>query len=116
MIRVLTDNDFDGRVVSGVVRRRPGFDLLRVQDVGLEGKPDPEVLAWAAGENRIVATRDRNTMVGFALARVAAGEPMPGLIVAAPDGPVAAVIDDLLLIDDCLAHADLAGRVEFIPY
>ena len=116
MIRVLTDNDFDGRVVTGMLRRRPGFDLVRVQDVGLAGVPDPDVLAWAAAENRVVATRDKNTMVGFALARVAAGETMPGLIVVAHGAATGAVIDDLLMMDDVLDHAELAGRVEYLPY
>lgn len=55
-------------------------------------------------------------MIGYAFTRVEADEPMPGLIVAAEDGPVAAVIDDLLLIVDCLDPAELAGRVEYIPY
>lgn len=38
---------------------------------------EPEVLAWAASENRILITNNRNTMVGFADQRVAEGELVP---------------------------------------
>lgn len=52
MVRVRTDMDFNGRVVRGVLRLRPDFDLLRVQDSGLsEETPDPDILEWAAGND-----------------------------------------------------------------
>ncbi len=115
MIRLLTDNDFNGKIVRGLRRRRPGIDLVRVQDVGLANAPDPDILAWAAENDRIIATHDRNTMVGFARARIAAGEPMPGLFVA--DGTaIRGVIDTLELIDGESQHAEWAGRIEFLPW
>ncbi len=116
MVRVLTDFDFNGRIVRGVLRLRPGFDLVRVQDIGLaDNTPDPEVLAWAAANDRIVVTHDRNTMVGFAFDRVAAGEPMPGVFVVDNKGRFRQIIDDLLLIDDLTNHADWANRAEYLP-
>jgi len=45
-----------------------------------KGRPDLEVLAWAAAEGRVLITNDRNTMVGFAYQRAAAGDLVPGLI------------------------------------
>lgn len=98
MVRVLTDMDFNGRVVRGVLRLRPDFDLLRVQDSGLsEETSDPDILEWAAGNDRIVLTHDRNTMVGYARDRIAAGLPMPGLIVVGNKAPIGQIISDLLL-------------------
>lgn len=116
MVRLVTDNDFNGKIVRGLLRRRPTFDFVRVQDIGMAATPDPDLLAWAAANDRLVATRDRNTMVGFAHARVAAGEPMPGVFVVDHDAPIGSVIDDLLLIDDLTTHAEWAGRVEYLPY
>ena len=116
MVRVLTDFDFNGRIVRGVLRLRPAFDLVRVQDVGLaENTPDPQVLAWAAANDRIVVTHDRNTMVGFALDRVATGELMPGVFVVDNGAKFRQIIDDLLLIDDLTDHADWSNRVEYLP-
>lgn len=117
MVRVLTDMDFNGRIVRGLLRQRPGFDLVRIQDTGLaQNTPDPGVLEWAAQNGRIVLTHDRNTMVGFALDRVAIGEPMPGVFAVDNKASIGKIIDDLLLIDDLTAHADWADRVEYLPY
>ena len=117
MIHILTDNDFNGRILRGVLRRNPDFDAIRVQDIGLADATDPEVLAWAAENDRIVVTHDRNTMVGFARDRVAAGDVMPGLFAADRSASaIGRVIDDLLLIDDGSDHAEWIGRVEFLPW
>jgi hypothetical protein len=62
MLRFLTDEDFDGRLTSALLARVPGLDLVRTQDTGLMHTPDPDILAWAAGEGRIVLSHDRNTM------------------------------------------------------
>jgi hypothetical protein len=117
MVRVLTDMDFNGRVVRGLLRIRPGFDLIRVQDSGLDqDTPDPDILEWAAQNDRIVLTHDRNTMVGFAQDPVAAGLSMPGLIVVDNTAPIGRIINDLLLIDsDASTHAEWANRIEYLP-
>ena len=65
--------------------------------------------------DRVVITHDRNTMVGFALERVAAGDPMPGVFVVDNKAPFRQTIDDLLLIDDLTNQADWANRVEYLP-
>src|SRR5260370_41687966 len=66
--------------IRGLRRRLPEIDLVRAQDALPEGMSDPDVLSCAAAENRVLITNDRNTMLGFSYQRVAAGDPMPGLI------------------------------------
>jgi predicted nuclease of predicted toxin-antitoxin system len=95
MLRYLTDEDFDGRLTSGLRARVPGLDLVRAQDVGLMQTPDPDILAWAAAAGRIVLTHDRHTMTGFARARVSAGEPMPGLFVVDRQASLGRTLGDL---------------------
>ena len=45
MLRLLADENFNGDIVRGLLRRRPELDLVRIQDVGLTGADDPSVLA-----------------------------------------------------------------------
>ena len=78
MLLLASDADVNGEIIRGLRRRVPEIDLVRVQDALPEGRPDPEVLAWAASENRVLLTNDRKTMVGFAFQRVTAGESIPG--------------------------------------
>jgi hypothetical protein len=40
----LSDEDFNNRIVRGLLRRFPHLDLVRAQDVGLAGKYDTKVL------------------------------------------------------------------------
>ncbi len=117
MLRLASDADVRGEIIRGLRRRLPGIDLLRVQDTLPEGTPDPVVLAWAATEDRVLITNDRNTMVGFAYQRVAAGEPMPGLIATTNEQSVGAIIDDILLVAECLSEAEIREQiVVFLPF
>ena len=111
MIRLLTDENFDGDLVRGLLRRVPDLDLVRVQDVGLAETPDPGILAWASEHQRILLTHDRDTVTGFAYDRVRRGEPMPGVFVVNDRMPKGQAIEELLLAIACLDQADCSDQV-----
>jgi predicted nuclease of predicted toxin-antitoxin system len=69
MLRLAADENFNGDIVRGLLRRNPQIDIVRVQDVGLSGGDDATVLEWAAQESRIVVTHDVSTLVKHALFR-----------------------------------------------
>jgi predicted nuclease of predicted toxin-antitoxin system len=116
MLRLASDADVHGGIVRGLRRRLPEIDLVRVQDALPEGVSDPEILAWAATENRIVITNDRNTMVGFAYQRVATGHPVSGLIVTTNEQSIGLAIDDILLIAECMSEGEIRDHVVvFLP-
>src|SRR5205809_4928100 len=117
MLRLASDADVHGEIIRGLRRRLPEIELERVQDALPEGTPDPEVLAWAATENRILITNDRNTMVGFAYQRVAAGEPVPGLIATNNEQSIGSAIDDILLIAEYMPEEEIRDHVVvFLPF
>ncbi|MBI3246699.1 MAG: DUF5615 family PIN-like protein [Deltaproteobacteria bacterium] len=115
MIRFLTDEDFDNDILRGVVLRLPTLDIVRVQDVGLLGKSDPVVLAWAAGETRLLLTHDIRTMRLHAYARLDEGLPMPGVFVVPQSLPVARAIEEVLLLAECSVEGEWEGQVRFLP-
>jgi hypothetical protein len=41
MLRFAADENFNGDIVRGLLRRNPKLDIVRVQDVGLSGADDP---------------------------------------------------------------------------
>jgi predicted nuclease of predicted toxin-antitoxin system len=91
--------------------------LVRVQDALPEGTPDHDVLAWAAAENRILITNDRNTMVGFAYQRASAGKPVPGLIVTTNQQSIGLAVDDILLIAEYMSEEEVRGQVvAYLPF
>ena len=79
MLRLLSDENFNGDIIRGLFLRQPNLNLVRVQDVGLQELDDPTILAWAANNDRIIVTHDRATMPDFAYQRLQKNEIMTGL-------------------------------------
>jgi hypothetical protein len=74
-------------------------------------------LTWAAAENRILITNDRNTMVGLAYQRAAGGAAMPGLIVTTKEQAIGAAIGDILLIAEYMPEEEIRNQaVVFLPF
>jgi hypothetical protein len=115
MLRLLSDENFNGDIVRGLLLRRPDMQIVRVQDVGLAGMDDASILAWAAINNRVVLTHDRATMPEYAYTRVIAGEKMLGLFVLNDRWPVGQAVHEILLVDACSEQADWKGRVVHLP-
>jgi hypothetical protein len=115
MLRLVSDENFNGDIVRGLLLRHPALDLYRVQDVGLEEADDPTILAWDAANNRIVVTHDQATMPDFAYARVGVGQPMPGVFGVPDRLAVRQVIEELLLVEACSEQAEWTGLVVYLP-
>lgn len=115
MLRFAADENFNFDIVRGMVRRVPGVDIVRVQDVSLSGADDPAVLAWAADEGRVLLTHDVATITFYAYERVRAGLPMPGVFEISRTLPLGQVIDDLILIAECSAEGEWEGQVGYLP-
>jgi hypothetical protein len=115
MLRLLADENFNGDIVRGLLLRQPDLDIVRIQDVGLAGAEDPDILAWAAENNRIVLTYDRATMSDYAYERVAAGEGMAGVFILNDRFAVARAIEEILLLVACTEQAEWSGRAVHLP-
>lgn len=115
MLKLVSDENFNADILRGLFRQRPNLDVVRVQDVGLSATPDPDILAWAAREGRILLTHDRDTMAFWAYTRVSAGQAMPGVFLVNDQMPVGQAIDEILLAADCLRPEECVEFVRFFP-
>ncbi len=66
MIRLLTDENFNQKILRGLARRSIYAGILSVRNAGLAGQPDMFLLKWAARENRTILTHNTKTMKKFA--------------------------------------------------
>lgn len=114
-MRFLADENFNNHIFRSLLLQKPGLDIVRVQDVGLSGKDDSEVLAWALSENRILLTHDARTIPAFVFARLAVGYAIPGIFIAPWSASVGQVIADLLLIIECSEQEEWEGRIYYLP-
>ena len=115
MLRFAADENFNGDIVRGLLRRNPKLDIVRVQDVGFSGADDPSVLEWAADQRRIVVTHDISTLARHALDRVVAGQPMPGVFEVKSVAAIGQAIDDLILLAECSIEGEWEGQVRYLP-
>jgi hypothetical protein len=115
VLKLASDENFNRDILRGLYRRSPGLDVVRVQEIGLSATPDQQILAWAAVEDRILLTHDRDTIPFFAYERVRAGQAMPGVFLVSDLMPIGQAIDEILLAVDCLTPDECKNCVRFFP-
>lgn len=115
MLRLGADENLNCNIVRGLLRRNPDVEVIRIQDVGLMGAEDPQVLAWAAADKRILATHDGRIIPRHAIQRTGAGLPMPGVFIVPRSLSVGQAIEDLLLLCECSREGEWEGIVLYLP-
>jgi len=115
MLRLLADENFNGDIVRALLLRQPDLDIVRVQDVGLTGAGDPDILTWAAANDRIILTHDRATLPDYAFERLAAGEKLPGVFIVNDRFPIGEATREILLIIAVSEQPEWSDRVVYLP-
>ena len=113
MLRYLADEGFRHAITHQL--RTRGVDVVIAQDAGLVSKPDPEILEWAASQERIVITSDVSTMPDDAYGRMHAGLPMPGSFVVHQSTGIGALVEELHTIAVCSLDREWENQVRYIP-
>ena len=115
MISFLADEDFNGRIVRGLLLRKSDLDLVRVQDVALSGAGDEKLLEWATDNGRILLTHDARTLPRHVLERLDAGLSVPGVFVVDDLASIGTCIEDVLLIAECSEGSEWQDRIVYLP-
>lgn len=115
MLRLASDENFNGDIVRGLLRQHPELDLVRVQDVGLMQTPDPDILEWAANHVRVLLSHDVSTVPPAAYQRIGDGKPMPGVFIVPDRMPIGQAIDEILFLSLDAAPDEWKEQVLFLP-
>src|SRR4051794_17396291 len=115
MLRLVSDENFNGDIVRGLLRRHPALELVRVQDVGLMQTPDPDILEWAAGQRRVLLSHDVSTVPPAAYQRIDDGKPMPGVFIVPDRMPIGQAIDEILFLSLDVEANEWKDQVLFLP-
>lgn len=115
------DEHLRGPLWQAVLKHNLGgenvIDAVRVGD-SMEvplGIDDPDLLAWAEREDRILVTEDRHTMITHLQSHLANGNHSPGVLVVRPYQRVRDVLDCLVLIAEAGEPTDFADLITYIP-
>jgi hypothetical protein len=113
-VQFQADADLKHVIVKAVVRREPTIDFQSAQAANLVSLDDEEVLAIAAGQNRVLVTHDRRTMPDH-FAEFVAKQVSSGVIVVPQNLAVAVVVEDLILIWAASEASEWANRILSLP-
>lgn len=116
-MKFAVDEDFNNRILRGVLRRQPRLDIVRVQDAlsREERDDDQKILEWLASEQRVLFTHDVTTMRPYAEARVAEGKPMAGVFEVSQYLPIGQAIEEILVVTACSLEDEWEGQIRFLP-
>jgi len=97
-----------------------GIDLIDVVCVGdlpdlPLGTKDPDILAWAEREGRVLVTRDWNTMPGHLAAHLAANRHSPGVFILTKGHSVPQLVFHLALAAYILDPAEVRDHYRPLP-
>ena len=76
-VRFLADEDLDSDIIEGLRSREPAIDILNAKKTSLRGTKDPDLLEFAAQQERILISHDRRTMIHHFRDRLAVGKTAP---------------------------------------
>lgn len=111
MPSALAGENFSHRILLGIKLRAGNLDVLVAQNVGLAGKKDGPLLAWAAEQSRIVLTHDRQTVPKYTHERIQSQQPMPGVIVVSDTMPIGEAVEALTTYLECGVAEDFENSV-----
>jgi hypothetical protein len=115
MLRLLIGENVNQRILRGLRLRVPALDCVIVQETAMQGLQDPPLLREAAILHRVLVTHDCKTVPRHAYERVAAGEPMPGIIAVPDTLPIGQAIEHLHIVVECSEEYELANQVLYLP-
>lgn len=113
-IRFQSDADFNHIILRALLRREPAIEFQTAHAAGLVGMEDPEVLALAAREQRLLVTHDLRSMPHH-FGDFILDAQSPGVLIVPQQLPIARATEDLLLIWLATDAEEWRNRIDFLP-
>jgi hypothetical protein len=114
IVRFQADANLNQIILLATRRREPAIDFQTSLQAELSGVNDPDVLARAAGEGRVLVTHDRKTMPRHFFAFISTAN-SAGVLIVPQHLSVAAAVDDLLLIWHASEAEEWINQIRSLP-
>jgi len=113
-IRFQADADFNQNVIRALRRRQPSLDFQTADEPGLRGLDDPEVLAIASREGRILVSHDRHTMPQH-FADFLMTQHSPGVFILSQYLPISQAVEELLIVWEASEAEEWIDTIQSLP-
>jgi hypothetical protein len=112
--RFQADEDLNAKIVARLLRREPSLDFQTAKAANLLGLADPDVLAIAARDRRILVSHDRETMPAR-FDRFVRTSTSPGLLIVSQRLDIREIIEQLLLIRAASEAEEWINQAGYLP-
>jgi hypothetical protein len=112
--RFQADENFNAKVVTGLLRREPSIDFQTAKAGGIIGRPDPEVLMIATRGGRVLVSHDRDTMPAH-FSRFIIRTRSSGLLIVSPRLDMGEAIEQLLLVWAATDESEWVNAIGYLP-
>ena len=119
---LLDEDTRDNSLLNAIDRHNADqpLEFLDVSRVGDPGGPpngiqDPELIQWATTWNRVIVSKDKNTLIHLHDQYVAMGNQTPGLLIIRPNTTILALVESLALIAHYSEPEEWQSQSRFIP-
>jgi predicted nuclease of predicted toxin-antitoxin system len=113
-IKFQADADFSYTIIKALRRRQPAIDFQSADDAKLRGLLDPEVLALAAKEWRILVSHDCNTMPED-FTDFVVSQHSPGVFILGQDMPISLAVEELLTAWEASEAEEWVDVLQWLP-
>ncbi|UBF27694.1 DUF5615 family PIN-like protein [Kovacikia minuta CCNUW1] len=113
-IRFQADADLRQAIVTGVLRRQPKLDFRSANEAEFEGVKDPEVLAIAAQDGRVLVTHDRKTMP-TEFGQFITSQTSSGVLILSQNLPIGEAIDAIILVWEASVAEEWINQIMTFP-
>jgi hypothetical protein len=113
-LRLQADADLNQRIVAGLKRLEPAIDFESAEEAKLRGKPDLEVLAHCAEEQRVLVTHDKKTMpqhFGTFLSQRAS----PGVMIIPQRMPIGEAMREVYRVWATMEAEEWTNSIRWLP-
>lgn len=114
-IRFQADADLRQAIVTGTIRRQPSLNFQSANEARLEGIKDPEVLAIAAQEGRVLVTHDRKTMP-TEFGQFITSQTSSGVLVLSQKLPIGEAINAIILVWEASTAEEWINQIMTFPF
>ncbi|MEH2332546.1 DUF5615 family PIN-like protein [Nostoc sp.] len=114
-VRFQADADLRQAIVTGTIRRQPDIDFQSAYAAFLESKKDPEVLAIAAQNGRVLVTHDRKTMPAE-FGEFIMSQTSSGVLVLSQNMSISDAIEALILVWEASTAEEWVNQIMSIPF
>jgi len=113
-IKFQADTDFNHTIIYALQRREPAIEFRTADEAKIRGLSDPEVLAAAARDGRILVSHDHQTMpVHFA--NFIATQQSPGVFLLSQDLLLRIAVEELLMIWEASEAEEWSNTLQYLP-